>query len=292
MEINASSRRITMTTKTNKKICWIDGHWIKNDQIKLSTNDRGINFGDGIFETIVILNKKPQLLEAHLNRWNESARQLGMASPPNQDSLIPLINEAISQISLPQGNGALRINWSRGNNINRGINISNKKYADHCHIFWLELNEYHPSFEPISTSISRYEKRNADSRLSKYKTFNYLQSIQARYESNLAGYDDSILLSTNGEVSCGATSNVLIKREEEWLTPRIESGCLPGIMRQKGLDNGLFKEAKISPKPENNDHWLLINSLSCHCIRKLNDVFLQEYKETEMLWKSLLTKDH
>ncbi len=126
--------------------------------------------------------------------------------------------------------------------------------------------------------------------MSQYKTFNYLQSIQARQESNLSGYDDAILLSTTGEVCCGATSNLIIHRKEEWLTPRIESGCLPGIMRQQGLNHGLLKEAKISLEPQPDDHWILINSLSCHSITKLDHIFLKEYEKTEMLWKSLLIK--
>ena len=290
MEVNASPKGITMKEATLKKIYWINGNWIKSDDIEFLINDRGITFGDGIFETILVLNNQPQLLEAHLTRWNKSARALSMASPPKQESLTPLINQAISYISLSNGNGALRINWSRGKNMNRGINLSPQQDSGNDHIFWLELNQYNPSFEPISTSISRYERRNANSRLSQYKTFNYLQSIQARHESNLAGYNDAILLSTTGEVCCGATSNIIINRKKEWLTPRIESGCLPGIMRQRGLENGLFKEAKISLKPETGDHWLLINSLSCQSITKLNNIILNEYKETEILWKSLLVQ--
>ena len=110
----------------------------------------------------------------------------------------------------------------------------------------------------------------------------------ARRESNLAGYDDALLLSTNGEISCGTTANIIIKRNNEWLTPRIESGCLPGVMRQQGLNTGLLKEAKIAKEPEVNDQWLLINSISCHSIIKINEICLKEYKNAEMLWNSLL----
>ncbi len=279
-----------MKEKITKKICWIDGYWILNEEIKLSPNDRGLNLSDGIFETILILQNQPQLLTAHLNRWSDSAKQLGMKSPPEETWLIPLINEAINRMPLSKGFGALRLNWSRGDNNNRGINLSTKKTTTKDHKFWLELNEYHPSFNTITTMISRHERRNAHSKLSQYKTFGYLQSIQARYESNLAGYDDALLLSTNGEIACGTTANLLIRRNNEWLTPRVESGCLPGIMRKRGLDAGLFKEATISPKPKNNDQWLLINSLNCHSITRVNNIFLSEYKEAKTLWQSLIVQ--
>ena len=59
-------------------------------------------------------------------------------------------------------------------------------------------------------------------------------------------------------------------------------------MRQKGIDTGLFYETEIGPKPRSGDNWLLINSLSCHSIAKINENFLKTYKEVELLWKSLL----
>ncbi|KGG14526.1 MULTISPECIES: aminotransferase class IV [unclassified Prochlorococcus] len=270
------------------KTCWINGHWIYNDDVKLPMNDRGITLGDGLFETILILQSTPQLLDDHIERWKQSAILLGMIEPPDKEFLLPLIKEAINRTSLIKGNGVLRLNWSRGTNNNRGIQFPTRVKKS-SHKFWLELNRYSPCFKPVSTIISRHEQRNAKSRLSQCKTFNYCQSIQARNESNLAGYDDALLLSTSGEIACGTTANLLIKRNGSWLTPRKESGCLPGIMRQQGLNSGLFQEAKISPKPEPNDIWLLINSLSCHPLTKLNDNNLKKYDGAELLWQSLIT---
>ncbi len=139
--------------------------------------------------------------------------------------------------------------------------------------------------------ISINEKRNANSLLNQCKTFSYIQSIQARHEAHLAGYDDSLLVSTNGEMCCGATANIIIKRRNEWLTPRIESGCLPGIMRQQGLISGLIREEKISEMPEINDQWLLINSLNCQPIIKVNSIQLKAYEKAESFWKLLLKID-
>ena len=110
--------------------------------------------------------------------------------------------------------------------------------------------------------------------------------------SNLAGFDDAILLSSNGEISCGTTANLIIKRDNQWLTPRLESGCLPGIMREQGIKKGLFKEEEILSELNPNDEWLLINSLSCHSIKSINKLQMKEYLNSEKLWKSLLTNDN
>ena len=235
---------------------------------------------------------RDRLLDAHLQRWTDSALLLGMATPPNKKKLLPLINEAIERLNLVNGQGALRLNWSRGNSTNRGIKILQTKEKTTNHLFWLELNQYNPSFSPVSTMISTNETRNPSSHLSHCKTFAYLQSIYARYESNLAGFDDALLASTNGEISSGTTSNLLIKRRGEWLTPRKESGCLPGIMRQQGINRGIFKEAVLSPKPEHKDQWLLINSLNCQPISSVSEHSLEISLEAEALWHLLRQDIH
>ena len=87
---------------------------------------------------------------------------------------------------------------------------------------------------------------------------------------------------------CGSTANIIIKRGNLWLTPRKESGCLPGIMRQQGLNIGLIEEAKISAEPQINDQWLLINSIGCQPIIKVNSMCLKEYEGAKSRWQLLL----
>ena len=64
------------------QIAWIDGSWGSTAELALPLRDRGLQLADGIFETILILDGHPQLLNAHLSRWQTSACLLGMAPPP------------------------------------------------------------------------------------------------------------------------------------------------------------------------------------------------------------------
>ncbi len=279
-----------MKSKNSKSIGWIDGKWNSINKLTLPLNDRGTTFGDGIFETILILNGKPQLLNNHLERWEKSAALLAMESPPTKQWLLPLINEAILRNNLNNRNcaGALRLNWSRGDRANRKINLElNQSDKNKCR-FWLELNPISISFNSISTIISQYEQRNAKSLVSQCKVFNYTQSIMARNEANLVGSDDALLLSTNGEISCGTTANLIVKRNNQWLTPHLKSGCLPGIMRQQGINAGIIKETELKEKPQEGDEWMLINSLSCHPISKINNQNMQISIEAKQLWSLLL----
>ena len=269
-------------------IAWIDGQWGSSSELKLPLQDRALQLADGIFETILILNQKPQLLGSHLRRWEQSASLLGMASPPDQNQLDDLIGEAIVRSGIENNPAALRLNWSRGDSKQRGIDIDDGQPDKKQHRFWLEINPYPLIFSPLTTWVSRFEQRNAVSLLSRCKTFGYGQNIQARREAKQAGFDDAILRSTTGEVSCGSCANILVYRQKSWLTPRLASGCLPGIMRQRALDCGLVQEAVLNVIPEPGDEWLLINSLSCRPISLVNTSSLTLGQEVQGLWQSLL----
>ena len=284
MEINATFRCVNMTEYKKLKLGWINGQWGNFKDLKIPINDRGLNFADGIFETILILNGIPQLINEHLDRWKKSANILNMNPPPSKDWLTTLIQEGIKRAELDKVNGVIRINWTRGTSEQRGIDVN--KASRHC--FWLEIDSYQPNFKSISTIISQSERRNSLSRLSYCKTFSYNQGIQARLEAKNAGFDDALLLNIQGEICCATTANIIIKRKNNWLTPPSNSGCLPGIMRQRGIDLNVIKEKFIETTPVDDDEWFLINSLSCRPINQINNKKLRLKTNPKDFWLKLL----
>ena len=150
------------------------------------------------------------------------------------------------------------------------------------------MNSYQPNFKSISTIISQTERRNSLSHLSYCKTFSYNQGIQARLEAKNAGFDDALLLNIQGEICCATTANIIIKRKNNWLTPPSNSGCLPGIMRQRGIDLNVIKEKFIETTPVDDDEWFLINSLSCRPINQINNKKLKLKTNPKDFWLKLL----
>jgi len=247
-------------------IAWIDapdagGSWGAPEQLALPLADRGLALADGLFETVLIQNGKPQLLEAHLRRWRQSAARLGMAAPPQADRLGPLVAEAVARSG--SGDAALRLNWSRGN-AGRGIALPPDDEGPPSHRFWLQLGPWRPTFTAVSTLISQGERRNPASQISACKTFAYGWAVQARREAQRGGADEALLLNTAGQLCCAPTANLLLLIGGYWLTPPLASGCLPGTMRAQGLAQGWLQEAELWPVDlERCEAGLLINSLDC-----------------------------
>ena len=274
----------------NRAIAWVDGRWGAPAELSVPLTDRGLQLADGLFETVLVEAGRPQLLEEHLLRWRQGAALLGLADPPDQLWLTPLIAEAIARAGLAHaGSGALRLTWTRGDSDGRGIELPADGRAAR-HRFWLQLTAITPAFDPCTVIISRHERRNAESRLSRCKTLAYGQAIQARHEARQAGAEEALLLSTNGSLCCGTTANLLVRRQGHWLTPPLTSGCLPGVMRGRALELGLVAEARLEATPQPGDRWLLLNSLGCRPIRSCDGHLLQAMTpaDAERFWRALL----
>ncbi len=285
-------------------IAWIndpapDGQWGSPNELTLPINERGLLLADGLFETVLILDGQPRLLAEHLGRWHHSAALLGLAKPPGEATVEPLIQRAISRSGI--SSGALRLNWSRGNGGHgantRGIAIppaeagesSNPSEANRAHRFWLQLNPHQPNFDPVRVIVSPTERRCATSLLSQCKTFAYGPSIQARRQAQAAGADDALLPSSSGELSCGTTTNLMVRSGSGWITPPLSSGCLPGIMRHRALVLGVAQEQPIDEAAlMDSPGALLINSLGCRAISHLGPTALPITPDAEALWWSLL----
>ncbi|MFM7512328.1 MAG: aminotransferase class IV [Cyanobium sp.] len=274
-------------------IAWIDGPttqgtWGAPDRLCLPLSDRGLLLADGLFETVLVEGGEPRLLAEHLERWRVSAAALGLAPPPGAGRVRPLLAEAVARSGLT-GAAALRLNWSRGSGAGRGLALPGPDQPQGRPRFWLQLSPWAPNANPLAVIVSGLERRNAASLLSRCKTFAYGGAIAALREARAAGADDALLLGSGGDLCCGTSANLLVRRRGAWLTPPLASGCLPGVMRGRGLALGLVREERLSVADLLGcEAALLINSLGGRPIRRCGATDLPVPAETFDLWERLL----
>ena len=269
---------------------WHNGEWDSADALGMPISDRGLQLADGLFETVLVQDGSAQLLSEHLERWQRGAALLGMAAPPASPWIKQLVGEAISRSGLNRAGtaGAMRLNWSRGSITGRGIGLPTADPDPTQHRFWLTLQPHQPNFQPTQAWISVQEQRNANSVLSQCKTLAYGQAIQARREAHAQGSELALLRNTSGDLCCGDSANLLVNRQGSWITPPLSSGCLPGVMRAKALEQGLVTETTIGHSLQADDQAVLLNSLGCRSLKRVDGLELYPYAEAEQLWQQLI----
>jgi len=205
-----------------------DGAALQPDGV-ISALDRGVLFGDGIYETIRGYNGVLFQLEAHLDRMAQGLRVLQMPVEPT----IAQVREALAQLEpLDQGQDLrLRVTVTRGVGGQPWelYQTTGPSIALQCRVL-PRLCDILPKVG-CSATISDV-RRNETSPLSRIKSLNCLDNLLARSQAQAAGFDDVLFLNTADRVVEASTSNLFIVAGKAIFTPPVEEGLLPGITRE------------------------------------------------------------
>ncbi len=78
------------------------------------------------------------------------------------------------------------------------------------------------------------------------KRYPYEHRLAILKEAKLLGFDEAIVTNREGNISEGAVTNLLVHIDGAWITPPIEDGALPGIMRELIIQNCNVKIASLA----------------------------------------------
>ena len=192
----------------------------------ISTSDRGLNYGDGLFETALLRNGAVRFLPAHLNRLREGCQRLGITYPGDA-----ALNDDISKVVGSQLAGVLKIIVTRGSGA-RG-------YRPPPDTASTRIVALHPL--PEANGSDGLTVRWCAVRLSRnpalagMKHLNRLEQVLAQREWDDAGIGEGLMLDTEGELVCGTASNVFIVRNGVLLTSDLRFCGVRGVMRAEVL---------------------------------------------------------
>ena len=201
---------------------WCNGEWIGADEFTLPPTDRGVILGLAIFETMLAVDGKPKFIPAHLKRWRESCDRLGWRFP--EIDLEAIGTELLTRNGLTQGRGRLRLTMTAGS----GPVFT--KDAGKDALTWITATPVDDPPCSVSVLLSPW-RRNEKSPLAGLKTASYAENVLALDHARSGGFDETLFLNTSGQLCEAGTSNVFIVKGGRVLTPSLDSGCLPGVMR-------------------------------------------------------------
>ncbi len=214
----------------------------------------------GVFESMLLKDNIVLRQDAHFNRLSKSAENLGI--PYNLDEIEFLLHKYIHNTEgLNIGLWKIRVALSSSGE----LNIKHNKLGDIIEnnvVFW------------ANDLIGRASgETNSNDPLLKHKTSSRYSYDLAYREAEKNGGFDAIFVNEKNEVTEGGRSNFLIKKKGVMLTPPLECGLLPGIMRAELLNSGdyLIREEIIKKNDVNESTEIYL----CNALRGLFKVRLQ-----------------
>lgn len=209
-----------------------------SDDQSVPFDDRGLAYGDGLFETVLLRGGKPVLWRYHTARLTQGCHRLGIPVPCHEalDATwqgAPTAEFEVLKLILTRGSGG------------RG-------YAQPDQVMPRLLSRRTP-FQP---SVERWQKgvtvRLCDlqlarqPRLAGIKHLNRLENVLARQEWSDDAIAEGVLADSEGLVVEATSMNVFWQRAGEVLTPQLDQCGVAGTLRAALLEQGVVTQASLA----------------------------------------------
>ncbi|MDA7594860.1 branched-chain amino acid transaminase [Acidimicrobiia bacterium] len=221
------------------KFIWLDGELVEWDNANVSVMTHTLHYGTGVFEGMRARDTEKgtcvQFLDDHVDRLYRSAEAYNLEIPFNKNVISNAIKEIVKVNNLKSayirplvffGDGEMGIlpqdipvrvaiaAWEWGAYLgddagSKGVNV--------CISDWQRISP--KSFKPFAKGVG-----------------GYMNSTLAKIDAVKQGFDDAIMLSDNGTVAEGSGQNIFIYKNNQLLTPPIETGALGGITRKMVME--------------------------------------------------------
>jgi branched-chain amino acid aminotransferase len=224
---------------------------IQDSNLQLSVTNRSFLYGDGIFETLKIVNNKILFFEDHYFRLMASMRIIRMQIPMSftmeylEEEILKLAN-----VNKVQNSARIRFTVFRNEG---GFYLPNDNSVSYL-IQTAEMGQLKYQFSKNSFEVDLYKDFVvAKQLLSTLKTANKITHVTASIFAKENQLDATLLINEDKNVIEAANGNLFMLMGNKLITPPISEGCLNGIMRKqiimlaKQIDSIEVIEAPISP---------------------------------------------
>lgn len=194
---------------------------------RINVQDRGVQYGDGVFETIAFRNGSAEFLQAHLQRLTEGCERLKI-----QLDLAALRQELAQLLSELTADQVIKIIITRGEG-GRGYRFAPDMQATRIlstHAMPVYPESYYQ--HGIELFVCSY-RLSLNPTLAGIKHLNRLEQVLARSEWQDAQFAEGLMFDTHGRLIEGTMSNVFLVDNGVLKTPKLDNAGICGIMREK-----------------------------------------------------------
>lgn len=206
-------------------LCWMNGEFIRAEDLMVSPFDHGFLYGAGFFETFRTYEGHVFLFEAHMERLKSALKEYKISMPFNDAEILTIVK--ILNEDANNTDGYFRLNVSAGVH---DIGLAPSVYeTPNVILFRKELPSVVRRTEKAGVWLET--PRNLPESAVRQKSHSYLNNVRGRLELSSLKELEGLFVTNEGFVAEGVTSNVFWVKDGALFTPAIETGILPGTTR-------------------------------------------------------------
>jgi len=209
-------------SRSSGRAVWLDGALVDPDTAAVSVFDHGLTVGDGVFETLKVVDGQPFAVRRHLERLERSAVGLGLNLPLGRARLRAVLDEVLAAAGPTAGR--MRITLTGGP---APLGSGRGDGGPTLIVIAAPLAPWQPDTEAVTVPWPRNER----SAVAGIKTTSYAENVVALAEAAKVGATEAIFPNVVGNLCEGTGTNVFVVRDGALSTPPLLAGCLAGVTR-------------------------------------------------------------
>lgn len=209
------------SSATPPAFVWLNGALLTGHAARLPAQSAGTLLGWGAFTTLGVWSGRAFAVSRHLARLRADCARLELELSYSDDELRAAITQTLHENSIENGLARLTVTargdhrWHHAGGVDVSLLVQSREKA--------------PT-SPLKLCISPF-RVSPKSALSGVKSTSYGEHLAAWRQAQTRGYDDAILLTSNGCVCEASRANLFWAVNGQLYTPGKSTGCLPGIAR-------------------------------------------------------------
>ena len=208
------------------RIAYVNGRYVSHRDGVVHIEDRGYQFGDGVYEVVLVYNSELMDCDGHITRLERSLSEMDMPMPVSRPCLKLILHRLISLNHIKKGIIYLQVT--------RGVAPRDHAYPAHSTPA-LVMTAKHLHFRDVISDNGVKAITVPDERWARrdIKTIQLLANCRAKQLAAEQGAYEAIMVMPDGSVSEGSTSNVwILTADGELVTREASNDILNGITRQ------------------------------------------------------------
>jgi 4-amino-4-deoxychorismate lyase len=192
----------------------------------LTPDERGLHYGDGLFETIACVGGRPRFLALHLERLARGCARLDIEFRDREE-----LRHEILAAAAESPSAIVKVLLTRGPALARGYVSTGAEQPTRVTLRYRWEEDARPGLDGIGvrTAALRLGENPA---LAGLKHLNRLEQVLARREWSDGAIAEALMFSASGRLVSGVMSNVFLVEGNKLLTPLLDRCGVAGIMRQ------------------------------------------------------------
>lgn len=225
-----------------KDVLYFNGRFTNTDERVLGVEDRGFQFGDGIYEVMKFLQKTPIFASDHYHRMVKGLAELEIPNPWTEQEWIDVLMDLLERTEFQDG--ILYVQVTRGEaervhfypeNIKPTALIYSRRFN------FPDASRKERGIKIITTPENRWK-------LCRVKSVNLLGNVIAKKKAQRAGADEAVFID-GGVVREGASSTLFVVREGRLITHPPDPCILPGTIRDRVISIALAEKIRVDERP-------------------------------------------